>query len=149
MYILLSFFNSIGPLYIQVRPKVSRCGRGQDLLDLLDFQVFSQCFSSLSLVFSYNFPSAFLVLPQYFPSLLLIFSQSSPSSLLVFSQSSQSSQFHLFQQFTYGAKGCLQKKKKLHMEGHCPNLILPPPPPQKQGQRQKGHFLGSRPPSPP
>ena len=40
MYILLSLFNSIGPLYIQVRPKVSRCGR--------DFQVF---YTSVFLVF--------------------------------------------------------------------------------------------------
>ena len=31
----------------------------------------------------------------------------------------------------YHFRDAFKKKKKLHMEGHCPNLILPPPPLQK------------------
>ena len=45
-------------------------------------------------------------------------------------------------------KGCLQKKK-LHMEGHCPNLILPPPPPSKVGTNIEGTFFGLWTPLPP
>ena len=41
---------------------------------------------------------------------------------------------HIKVKTIFSSKGCLQKKK-LHMEGHCSNLILPPPPLQKQGQK--------------
>ena len=32
-------------------------------------------------------------------------------------------------------------KKKLHMEGHGPNLILPPSPPSKVGTKIEGTFF--------
>ena len=46
----------------------------------------------------------------------------------------------------YG-KGCLPKKK-VHMEGNCPNLTLTPPPLQKQGKNRRDFFGVLDPPPP-
>ena len=48
---------------------------------------------------------------------------------------------------TISTKGCLPKKK-VHMEGHCPNLMLPPPPSKSRDKNRRDIFKVLDPPPP-
>ena len=42
----------------------------------------------------------------------------------------------------------MPSKKKLHMKGHCPNLILPPPPFKSKDKNRRDIFWVLDPPPP-